>query len=472
LYRFIFYSALLFSTVNSFAQDAPWSLQKCVDYATQNNLTVQQSMINEQIAQATFLSSKLNFLPTVNGQASETFSYGKTINPLTNQYINENINYSDFGLGANLTLFSGLQKWNSTKANQYAWMASQLDTKTEMNAISLLIVQDYLGVLFAQEQFKLSQNQKSLDDDQVSRTQKLVDAGSLAEGSLLTIQAQQSNDQLNVVNAQNSLTQDLLDIQQVLNLDKPINIEVPDVAITNDMLIENLPSFDTVYQLAVQNQPQIKSAQYKIMSAQKSVSAAKGSLYPTVTGFFNLATDYASNFQNISSVKPTGVDTIGFVAPTLEPVVTPVFNYEYSNIPFGTQLNNNLGKTLGVQLNVPIFNGWAAHTAVDKAKLNLKLVELAKESTDQQLRKDVETAYTSAVAARNSYNAALESVQSLQKEFDYMKQKFDLGAANSLDYTTAQNNLAQAESNVLQQKYNLLFRLKNLDFYEGKPLKL
>lgn len=429
-------------------------------------------MINEQISQSTYLSSKLNFLPSVNGQASQTFSFGKTINPQTNQYINENINYSDFGLGIDLNLFGGLQKWNTNKANQYAWMASQLDVKTEMNTISLLIVQDYLAVLFAKEQLKLAQNQKALDDDQVARTKQLVDAGSLAEGSLLTIQAQQSNDQLNLVNAQNALTQDLLDLQQVLNLQKPIDTEVPDVAVSNDMLEQNLPPFDSVYQLAVQSQPQIKSSQYKVLSAQKALSATKGTYYPSLIGFFNLSTNYASNFQRISSATTTGFDTIGFVAPSLDPVVTPIFSYQFENVPFNTQLNNNLGKTLGLQLNIPIFNGWSAHTAVDKAKLNLKLTELQKESADQQLRKDVETAYTSAIAARNSYEAALQSVQSLQKEFDYMKEKFDLGAATTLDYTTAQNNLAQAESNMLQQKYNLLFRVKNLDFYEGKPLKL
>lgn len=469
--RILIYFFVLFFSTPLFAQ-TQWSLEQCILYAQEHNITIKQSALNVQLSEQTNLQAKLNLLPTLNGSTNYGFSFGKNIDPTSNTFITSNYQSASFSVSTGVTLFNGLQKENGIKQAEFNLLAAQSNFQKIKNDISLSIAAAFLQVLYAKENLNNMQSQKNLLAAQLDKTKILVVANILAEGNQFDMEAQVAQQNLNEVTAKNSLDLAKLNLSQLLDLDSTIDIATPMLTFTKDMLFSGSLSVGAIYQTALISQPQIQASQYSLFAAQKGLNIAKGRLYPSLSFYGSVSTNYSNAVKKINSVDTSGFHTIGFVQSTNELVLSPSFTYSFVKTPFGDQFKDNFGQSVGFSLSIPIFDAWNAHTGVESAKINFLNAQYNYELVQNQLKKDVQTAYADAVAGKDKYNAALANETAIEKSFNNAKQKFDLGAISSVDFNVAQNNLVQAQSQVLQAKYDYIFKLKILDFYQGKPLTL
>jgi len=446
----------------------PWTLNDCIEYAWAHNLSVKQAMVNRDIAKNNVTGSKANILPTVNGLASNTWNVGRTIDPFTNTFANSEVLSQDFYVSSSITIFGGEQNINTVKQNQASYRASGYDLDVSKNNLALSIASNYLQVLLDQELLDEAKEQHEVSMQQVENTQKLYDAGSLAKSNLLDIQAQEANDEVNQVNAQNSLDLAYLSLAQLLDIDSVqiFKIVKPEIQIPDNPMVDEP---EQVYSKAVTTMPDIHSSEQKWESAVDAQQAAAGALYPKLSFSATLGTGYSGSDKNTSLVNQS--DTLGYVgtSPIVAQIPTEV---EGALIPWYKQMSENFNKSFGFRLNIPIFNGLQTNIAYRNAKLNALNAYYNYETSEINLRKNIQQAYADALGALKKYHATLKSVTSLREAFNYTKEKFDVGAATALDYNTAKTNLVKAESDLLQSKYNYVFKIKVLDYYEGKPLKL
>jgi outer membrane protein len=455
----------------SFAQET-WSLQKCIEYAYAHNLQIKQSQINTEISKSQYLQSKLDLFPNLNASASYGVNYGKNIDPTSNQFTSQNIESGQASVTSAVTLFGGFSKLNEMKSKYYNYMASRYAQDQMTNDISLAVANGYLQVLYAKELLQKTTENLSLAEKQVVRMQALVNAGASAEGALFEIQALAASEELNKVNAENQLAIALLNLQQLLDLDKPIEVEAPGVELTPENL-QPLPGPQNVFDIAVKTYPSVLSAQFNVNAAERGFQAARGRRSPTLSGFANLSTNYSNAVKRLVSVDTTGTYTpIGLVYGSNEVVVTPDFNYNFANTPFKTQLQDNFGQAIGVSLSVPIFNGWSTNSFVRQSRLQLQSSQISYEQQRNTLQKDINTAHADASAAAKRYTAAVTQLTSTEKAFQYAQQRFNAGIIAALDFDQSRRNYNAAQSDLLQAKYDYIFRLKVLDYYQGKPLTL
>ncbi len=434
--------ALSISTV--FAQKV-WTLEDCINYALENNIQIKQSKLQIESVQANLKQSKFEFAPTLNGSSSLSYTWRGSVDP-TNTFISDNTMRADFGMNSGVTLFGGFQKINTVKQNELAYTSSLFDSEKMENDIALQLTGAYLNILFNHEMLLVAQNQAEITKQQIERTHKLVDAGTLPKGDLLEIEAQGLVEEVNVIRADNNLSLSYLDLLQILDLsaNEEFEIETPDISISEELSV--IPS-EQVYANAVNFMPEIKRAELDVLSANRSVQIAKGAAYPSLSLRGGLGTSYYDS------------KLIDFTDPN--PQVMAFWN----------QLSDNLSKYLTLSLNVPIFNAYQTTTRIKQAEIVNMNSKFNLELTKNTLRKSIEQKYFDAIAAYKTYHASKATVKSLKESFKYTEEKFTLGMLNSVDYNLAKSRLTQSESELLRAKYDYIFKTKILDFYMGVPLK-
>jgi outer membrane protein len=442
-------AVLLLFSGGLIAQKA-WTLEECIDYALENNIRVKQSYLDVKAGEVNQLQSKLDFLPSVNGSASHSYGWGRSIDLATYQYVNQQSMQSYFDVSSSVTLFNGFQKLNTLKQRRYDYLASKYNSDKIKNDISLAVAGYYLQILFSRELVGNAREQLDITQQQVDRTRKLVEAGTLAQGSLLDIQAQLANEEVSLVQAQNQLTLANLDLLQLLELQAgtEFSIDVPKLSVNKAP--ELLP-VDYIYNAALDVMPEIKSAELNYSSTDRALAIAKGSRSPSLTMNAGIGTNFSDQIR-LSNI-PTD----------------PGYN---ETKPFSDQLRDNRSTTLSFRLSIPIFNGYQTSSYISRSKLNLLNADYNLQLAKNTLRKNVETAYTDALAAYKTYQARQKSLNSLNESFKYTEQKFNVGMVNALDYNVSKNQLNLAESDLLSAKYDFIFKLKVLDFYLGKSLTL
>ena len=424
------------------AQDS-WSLEKCIEYALENNIQIKQQVLNTEYNQNQLNQAKSNRLPNLNAGISNSLNYGRSLN-YDNTYKNVNSQQYNGSLSTDVTLWNGFTLQNIIKQRTLDLQATIQDLQKAKDDIMLSIAASYLEILFAEELELVSQAQIEITQQQINRTQQLVNAQSLARGALFEIEAQLAREELQLVNDQNRVQLAYLALYQFLELpiaesfkiEKPILPELrADISLAN--LIE-------VYSNAIQVRPEIKAATLRVESANRQLDIAKGGQYPNLS--------FGANYFNL-------------------------FNNQYTDlngdaIPFGDQLDNNKRIGMGFTLNIPIFNRFQVKNNISNAKLQINDFEYRLQNTRNTLRKDIEQAYTNAIASLNRYISSEKAVRSMVEAFRYTEEKFNEGVVNSVEYNQSKNNLTVAQSNLLQSRYEYIFRTKILDFYSGLPIKL
>jgi len=464
------------SSVFLFAQDKsnPWTLQQCIEYAVKNNIRIQQNRLNERLAEATLLQSKAQMLPDLNGNASNSYNNGRKVDPFTNQFVTGDwIQSQNFSISTGVTLFGGFQTLNSIRQNKYSLLASGQDVLKMQNDITLSIASAYLQILFAQELLAVARSQEEITRLQEKRTQQLVEVGNAAKGNLLDIQAQLAGEEVNRVNAENNLALSSLNLVQMLNLDtvRDFSIVKPELTLPAEAVLGS--SADQVYESALTRQPEIKGAEFRLRGSEKGVAVARAGLYPRLT----LGASYGSGYSD-ASIRPvgspvfTGLVLNGNVTSSGEAIYEPSFTYPTEITPFDTQLKNNLNRSVGVYLTVPLFNNLNTCTAIQRAKISRENSALDLQLQKDNLRKTIQQAFNDASAALKKYQAGQKAASAMEESFKYAEQKYNVGAITSMDYNDAKNKLSKAKSDLLQSKYDYVFKLKVLDFYQGKAIVL
>lgn len=464
-------------TTSAFAQatNEPWTFERCILHAFKSNLSVLQTAAQLDNAAADLLQTRMNRVPTLNANSNIGINSGRVIDPFTNTFEERSIESNQIGAQAGVPLFSGLQIHNSIKANKMAFMASQQDLEVTRNNIALSISNLYLQALLAQQLLEVAESQLDITQTQVSRTEKLVNAGALSLDNLLNLKAQMGNEELNVINARNNSINSLINLALLLQLPEPEKFSI--VKVTRlDPGLQLDADIQGVYSSAERNQPQVRASELRMEQAKYSLAAAKGARSPRITAFANMSTVYASTNQRIiDPLNPIfgGEVPIGYVQGNASQVVVrPSISYDTEVVPRFNQFNNNFGYGVGLNLTVPILNNWQVNTQIRRAKNSMILADLQYQTTKNQLFTDVARAVTDYKAAWSRVQANDRNIEAQRASFSFSQARFDQGLLNAIDYLNTKNRLQIAEANLLQAKYELLFRAKILDFYLGKPIIL
>ncbi len=459
---------------NAGAQEK-WSLEECINYALEKNIQVKMQDLSVSNSNASYLKSKMTFLPNLNGSASQNYALGRSLDPLTNEFSESTVRSNNFSLSSSLTLFNGFQTVNALKQSCLNFQASLEDLQKAKNDLSLNIASAFLQILFNQELVYVAQNQVELSKQQVERNRKLYEAGSIAQGNYLEMQSQEASDEMQLVNTENQLELSYLTLSQLLDLGFNDSIEIEKPIIPDPELSFQLQAPEEIYNEALQKLPQIRSAELKMKSTEKGLAIVQGYRSPKLTMSGVYSTGYSSQRQNVSGYSLGDPVVSGYFVDgsgqTVE-VYSPSYKYNYVTPSFNNQLNDNQSKSLSLSLSIPLFNNWQANYAISSAKINALNSKYAYELAEQQLQKEIQQAYTDATASFKKYVAAKKSVTASQESFKYIQQKFDVGMVTSVDFNLAKNNMAKARSELIKAKYEYIFRMKILDFYRGVPIKL
>ncbi|MFN0032293.1 MAG: TolC family protein [Flavobacteriales bacterium] len=451
-----------------------WTLDSCVQYAYLQNLSIKQSKLNVELAEASELNALGNMLPSLNGQATHGFNWGQRIDPFTNQFATERIRSNNFGINTSMTLFNGFALLNSWKQSELNTEASKWNYEKMQNDIALNVSSSYLAVLLNREMLIIAQQNLAATQKQLTRIEKLVFAGQLAENVLADMEAQEASDKASLINAENSHTLSKLALMQLLQLDalqmETFEIFVPDMSDFSTEVMIASPQLAA--QAALNNFPEVKSATTQLAAADLGVKAAKGSRYPSL----NMSYSYGSGYSGAAK-EITGEPTL--VYDTLEveqvEVVIPGLNYDdddYTLKPFEKQFKDNINQSLFFSLTIPIFNGFATRTNVKRAELNREITALQLEQTKQALEQSVYRAHADVQAALASYQASEESVKASQRAFQYAETRYENGQTNLVDYNDARTRLDNALASQARARYDFIFKLKVLEFYQGKSISM
>lgn len=471
------FAALMLAAATGVVAQETWSLERCVVYAQDANLTVKQARANVKVAALAEKQNKANRLPNISANTSFGEQYGRTIDPTTNQFITTGIGFNQLSLNASVPVFSGGQIHHSVKRAGWDARAAQADAEQSANDLALQVAQAYLNILLAEEQVESARRRVVQSQRQLNVTQRLIEAGTVPAADRFNILAQIARDEQATVIAQNSVDLAYLSLKQLMQLepDYDLRIERPAFEIPADVNPENY-SLQPVYATALTNQPNIKAADFRIKSAEEGISVAKSAYFPSVVLFGSLSSNYSTqllDYQKGTFVRDELTDPVTVLIGGSEVTIQqkiPV--YDYPRTPYFTQLDQNFGQGFGVQLQIPIYQNGSVRLNVERARLGVINAQLQENQTKQQLKNDIQTAIANARSARKQLDAAQKTYDAMLAAFNNTEKRHSLGAINALELTTAKTNLDNAENDVLVARYDYLFKLKILDFYQGKELKL
>lgn len=414
-----------------------WTLRECVDYAVAHNLTVNQSKIQENLDKNNLDYSNNQWLPTVGGYFDNSLSVG-TNHPAINKGYQQFSN--SMGVSSSITLYQGgLLDLNKDRAALNV-EAGKFQTESVIDDISLLVVNYYLNIMLNRELLLIAQGNLEISELQVDRSQKLFDNGRIAKADLVQAEASVAQEKKNVADAQIEVERALFNLSALLQLPDYRQFDVEIIQIP-DQITLGLYDLDQILEIAYAEQPNVKRAEIDFEVAEKDIEIAKTGFKPTVTGSYNVGTNYSDYFNK------------GLVSNA-----------------WLSQWYDNITNVIGVNVRIPIFEKYNNKLNVEKAKINQSLAQNSIEQQKQKIRDNVQEAYFNANSSFQAYEAAKESVRSNELSADFAKRSFDAGVLNIYDLNIANNNLAVSKSQMVQAKYNFIFRMKVLDFYAGIPL--
>jgi outer membrane protein len=477
----IFFALFLTFGAASYAQSTKiWTLEECIAFARDNNISLAQSRLNVETANVDFFQSKTAFAPTVSGSLFGGYNFGQRLDQFNLVFVNQRTTSANLGINGSMLLFAGLQNINRLKQAKYALDANKMAVQQAENDLSLNLANAYLQLLFAYERLSITDGQISLTQNQLERTKTLYEAGAATRGELLNIEAQLTREQINKVNAENAIQQTKLSLIQLLNLpDNDLSVQKLEVEIPDDAEAMLAKSPFDVYITAAGIHPGIQSAEFSARSAEKAVSVAKGAFSPSLFLAASYGTGYSSLSQSITDtmvtitpqspiVLPTNQgDTVVFNQPPLINV-----NFQRQTTPFFRQMGQNQNTQVGLSLSIPILNGLQNHASLRRAKIKLTNSRLNVDLQRQNLRTLIQTAFNDARAGFITFQSNKKNVEALTEAFQYAEEKFNAGAMNALDYSNAKTQLNNAELETLLARFEFIYRIKILEFYMGKPLKL
>lgn len=460
---------LLFAPLLCLSQET-YTLSQCIEIAQKNNIAAQQAALSQTQNETNLKSAEYARLPNLNLGAGNNYSFGRTIDPFSNTFINQNVNSVSLNLSSSTVLYNGLRIRNNIQSAQSSLEAGEKNLEAIENNVSLDVAALYLGAVLAKEQIRLFQNNIKQTAEQLDRINVLLEAGAATIDRKLELEAQLSTDELNLVNAQNSAQIGLLNLRNYLNLPVGQTFDIAEVGALeiNSDKTDTL-NLEKVIEDNYKALPQVKRDELLLQASEHNLASARSNLYPSLNFSANLNSLYSSQSSNLINPR---VETfqIGYVGTDLTPVFSSQQVFDRETPGFTEQINNNFGQTFGFSMSVPIFNRYAVTAGIENAKVNNQRQLLQLQNTKNELQNSIYQAYLNWQAAEKAYEAAAKALTAQQKLLEQTQLRYDAGAANYFDWLTVRNNFTSAEVNVLRAKYDLIFKEKTFGFYLGDEI--
>ena len=465
----IFLGAVFFISLGAAAQDKKLDLKGAVETAIQNNITVRRTELLTDAAQVNWKQAKANLLPSLNGNASHGTSYGRSIDPYTNSYINQKINFANYGLSSGAILFNGMSLQNAVKQNAFAYEASKMELQQSKDNLTLDVILAYMQVLTNRDLVELLKKQVLVTTKQVERSQILNQNGAINPPILSDLIGQLKNEELAVVNAENTMANSLLTLTQLMNVPFDRSIQLEEVS-AEDFAVKYAGSSSDVIQKALQQLAAVKAAELRKRSAQSAYKSIKGQLFPELSINGGTNTNFSSAaardiFLGSSFVPSSSYVTVNGIK---SPVMVQQNNFKSEKLGYSDQVSNNIYYNFYLGLRIPIFNSFQTKNRMKLAKIDMRNAELLAENTTLQIKQQSEQAYLYMDGAWQRYKLLVEQVSAYGESFRAAEVRFAAGAGTSVDYLIAKNNLDRANANLVIAKYEYILRKKMLDYLSGQ----
>ncbi|WP_257667790.1 TolC family protein [Parapedobacter tibetensis] len=433
---------MLFASTSSVAQKLV-PINVAIYHALDNNLQVKQAKFQAALSEQDLKQSKMDRYPTLNAGLNGGLNWGLSFDQTAGRLITQSVNSAGGRLSSNVDLFTGFQRINQISANKFQLSADQSNVERVKNDLVLSVVTTYLEALTNQDLWGASRQQLALSNEQLESVTANYEVGNNTLADLSQAKSQVATDELNVTSAQNAFDLSILNLKQLMEMDPAVDIVLEKPVLPNINLIESSYLATQIYQTAVTNFPDIKQASFTSATAKTNIDIAKGGFYPTLSASGAYGTNYSSQSRNI---------------------LTGEF------LPFGEQLDQNMNQSLGLTLNIPIFNNLRTRINVAKAKISYENALASEQLAKNNLNKIVNQAVLDMRSAEKRHQSTESAFTSAKDAFEVIQQRFDVGLANSIELSTAQTNMNKAEFDHITAKYDLLFRSKVIDFYLGNEI--
>jgi len=430
-----------------------WSLQECVAYALENNISIKQQELSTDLVKEEIVTAEGNFYPSVNASASQSWNFGSYIDNYGGR-VSVDSRSNSFGLNTGVTLYNGKRNRLALEQAKKNLETAGFNLQENKNGIMLYIVNSYLNVLLNKESVKIAADQIEISKSQVNKAQQLVDAGEQPRSILLEAEATLAANEQQLTTANNTLDLSLLSLAQLIQVShKGFDVQDVPLTINSASLIYN--DTDQIFNTAVNNLPEIKSAELAVENSDLSIERAKAGYKPSLS----LGAGVGTSYQHSQGQKDVRV----VIDPNTNLPVTVANG-------FGKQLEDNIGYNVGLSLSIPVFNGFQVKSGVNRAKINKQQSELQLLNQKIKLRESIERAYADAKAALDQYVSAEKSLNAQAESFKNAQESYNSGVMTSFDFDQVRNRLVNAQSSMVNAKYNFVFRTKLLEYYLGIPI--
>ncbi|CAN5514602.1 TolC family protein [soil metagenome] len=458
----------------TFAQDSlqlsgPVSLKQCIDIALKNNADINRSGLAMEDSKVALTQSQGSRLPFMSASINHGLSQGRTIDPFTNSYINQNLSSANYNLGADLYLWNAGSVSNNIRANALNYEAGKMDWQQQKDNVTINVILTYLQVLNNQEQLNAAIQQADVTRKQAERLELLDKDGAIAPATYYDTKGQLATDEMNIIALQNAVETAKISLVELMNVTYSKELQLKKINLSSDLVLYDASSKD-VYEMAMKNLALIKAADLRTASAAKSLKAAKGQLYPRLVLSGGLGTNYSSaaSVASLRSVSDVLTDNYVTIDNEKIAVYSPQGIYDSKKISYGDQWSNNFNSFVGVGIQIPILNGLQTSSRVNQAKIQEKRSIINAKTTKTQLQQSVEQAHLNMNTAYERYNKLTAQVEDFGISFRAAEVKFNAGAINSVDYLLIKNKVDNSNINLIAAKYDYILRTKILDFYQGK----
>ncbi|MBI9069245.1 MAG: TolC family protein [Salinivirgaceae bacterium] len=429
------------------AQNQKWSLEKCISYAKENNLQLKQLSYDAEIAGINLNTTKNAYLPEINAGASQKYNLDRTVNPYTHAYSNGNNYVGNLSVNAGVDIFQGFQRKYNVQKSEFTLNAVLMDIEEAKNNLSLNIASVFLEILYYDELIKSNLAQLNESKHQVGMANEVVNSGIKTVSYLYDFLTQMAQDSANLVIAKNKYQSGLIDLIQLLDIESIVGFEIEKPA-SLQLVKTNIGTVDDYVTIASSTLPQLKSAKFRLNSAESNLKYIQGNKYPSLSFVTYFGTNYSSNSSLYNATN------------------------EAINYPYFNQLNDNINMYFGLNLSIPVFNKFNVRNSVSLAKINKSKAAVNIDIVQQQIYKEVQKAYYDLSAAREKMMSIKALFDATTLSYNYTNEKLKAGVISVYDYSAMKTKFSQVTSDYLQSKYEYIFKMKILDFYTGTPITL
>jgi outer membrane protein len=436
--KFILIFIFWFVVGNALVAQNTWTLNKCISFSIENNIGLRQMEIQEKLATEDLNQSKRELLPGINASSRAGISFGRSVDPNTNDIVNNEFFNNSYDVNASMTLFNGFRLLNQVEYQKFRKRASEMKRLSATDDLAFGVMTSYFEVLYFQGMLKIAQTQVETSGINLKKIERQVELGMKSKPDLLEMQANYESEQLRRIQVENSLKTSMLQLKQRMNLTDTTSLVLAEEKNLAETAAQ--PATENLFNSYLKWSPYFQSFEAQLKASRRMLAISRSQLYPSVSAYGSVGTGYYE----------TTKDEAG------------------KTIRFGTQIDNNLSQYLGGSLNIPIFSRWAVRSDIKKAKLQVEQAQNTLEQEKQKLYFEMANNLNELEAIEKEYNQYQKQRDADQLAFQAAEKKIEQGLINVVDFYIAKNRLANSESNLLKTQLQWEVKKKILDFYSGK----